>query len=207
LWDDVALSAAHDHTEVAHLPHANLLEGAPWQFWPSEPDTGLPLADTWIYSLSVRLAIINCENVNHRPYIWIIMFRVTREIEFCYGHRLLNYEGKCRHLHGHTGRAVITLEGRELDARGMLVDFAEIKQKVQHWIDDHLDHNMLLCRDDPLLPLLRERGERVYEMDCNPTAENIARLIYEHARSVGLPVVEVSLWETERCAATYSANS
>ena len=39
------------------------------------------------------------------------MFRVTREIFFCYGHRLLNYEGKCRHLHGHNGRAVITLEG------------------------------------------------------------------------------------------------
>ena len=52
----------------------------------------------------------------------------------------------------------------------MLVDFAEIKRKVQHWIDENLDHNMLLCRDDPLLPILRERGERVFEMDCNPTA-------------------------------------
>ena len=134
------------------------------------------------------------------------MFRVTREIEFCYGHRLLNYEGKCRHLHGHSGRAVITLGGRELDPRGMLVDFAEIKRKIQGWIDENLDHNMLLCREDPLLPLLRERGERVFEMDCNPTAENIARLIYEHAKEVGLPVVEVSLWETEHCIATYSAH-
>jgi 6-pyruvoyltetrahydropterin/6-carboxytetrahydropterin synthase len=151
-------------------------------------------------------AIIHHENRNHRPRIWTIMFRVTREIEFCYGHRLLNYEGKCRHLHGHTGRAVITLQGSELDARGMLVDFVEIKRSVQHWIDDHLDHNMLLCRDDPLLPLLRERGERVFEMDCNPTAENIARLIYEHARQAGLPVVEVLLWETEHCAATYSSS-
>ena len=77
------------------------------------------------------------------------MFRVTREIEFCYGHRLLNYDGKCRHLHGHNGRAVITLQGAELDSRGMLVDFGEIKQKVQQWIDENLDHNMLLCRDDP----------------------------------------------------------
>ncbi len=51
------------------------------------------------------------------------MFRVTREIAFCYGHRLLNYDGKCRHLHGHNGRAVITLEGPDLDPRGMLVDF------------------------------------------------------------------------------------
>ena len=99
------------------------------------------------------------------------MYRVTREIRFCYGHRLLHYDGKCRHLHGHNGRAVIVLEGPELDARGMLVDFGEIKQHVQKWIDDNLDHTMLLGRDDPLLPLLQERGERVYIMEANPTNE------------------------------------
>ena len=44
------------------------------------------------------------------------MFRVTREITFCYGHRLLNYDGKCRHLHGHNGRADQTLEAPPLDA-------------------------------------------------------------------------------------------
>ena len=54
------------------------------------------------------------------------MFRVSKEIDFCYGHRLLRYEGKCRHLHGHNGRAVIVLEGESLDERGMLVDFADI---------------------------------------------------------------------------------
>ncbi len=132
------------------------------------------------------------------------MYRVTREIEFCYGHRLLNYAGKCRHLHGHNGRAVITLEGPHLDPCGMLVDFGDIKQKVQHWIDENLDHNLLLCRQDPLLPVLRERGERVFEMENNPTAENIARLIFDHAREAGLPVLEVILWETEHCCSTYS---
>ena len=131
------------------------------------------------------------------------MFRVVREIEFCYGHRLLDYPGKCRHLHGHNGRAVIVLEAPRLDARGMLVDFTEIKRKVQYWIDENLDHNMLLHRDDPLLPLLQERGERVFVMDVNPTAENIARLIFEKARGAGLPVVEVTLWETENCHAIY----
>jgi 6-pyruvoyltetrahydropterin/6-carboxytetrahydropterin synthase len=133
------------------------------------------------------------------------MFRVTREIDFCYGHRLLNYDGKCRYLHGHNGRAVITLQGSELDSRGMLVDFGEIKSKVQQWIDDNLDHNMLLCKDDPLLPLLRRHGERVFVMECNPTAENIARLIYEHASEAGLPVLEVVLWETAHCFSTYAS--
>jgi 6-pyruvoyltetrahydropterin/6-carboxytetrahydropterin synthase len=133
------------------------------------------------------------------------MYRVTREIEFCYGHRLLNYAGKCRHLHGHNGRAVITLQGSGLDRCGMLVDFGEIKRKVQQWIDENLDHNLLLCRDDPILPVLREHGERVFVMDCNPTAENIARLIYEQAKEAGLPVLEVVLWETEHCCSAYSS--
>lgn len=132
------------------------------------------------------------------------MYRVSREIFFCYGHRLLNYDGKCKHLHGHNARVVIALEGADLDHRGMLVDFGDIKRDVQCWIDENLDHNMLLCRDDPILPLLREQGERVYVMDVNPTAENIARLIFDHAAQSGLPVSEVVLWETEKCHAAYS---
>ncbi len=131
------------------------------------------------------------------------MYRVAREIEFCYGHRLLNYDGKCRHLHGHNGRAVIVLEAPSLDATGMLVDFAEIKRHVQRWVDENLDHNMLLCREDPILPLLVDRGERVFVMDDNPTAENIARLIFERAADAGLPVVEVTLWETANCHASF----
>jgi 6-pyruvoyltetrahydropterin/6-carboxytetrahydropterin synthase len=132
------------------------------------------------------------------------MYRVTREIAFCYGHRLLNYDGKCRHLHGHNGKAVIVLEAPTLDRLGMLVDFGDIKRKVQHWIDENLDHTMLLCRDDPILPVLRAQGERVFVMDANPTAENIARLIYDHAAQSGLPVTEVTLWETETCHASYT---
>lgn len=131
------------------------------------------------------------------------MYRVTREIDFCYGHRLVNYDGKCRFLHGHNGRAVIVLEAPELDARGMLVDFADIKREIQRWIDDNLDHNMLLCQDDPILPVLQQRGERVFVMRLNPTAENIARLIFDHAIAGGLPVVEVTLWETPHCHAAY----
>jgi 6-pyruvoyltetrahydropterin/6-carboxytetrahydropterin synthase len=132
------------------------------------------------------------------------MFQVTREIHFCYGHRLLNYDGKCRHLHGHNGRAVITLASPQLDPRGMVMDFTQIKRVVSTWIDEQLDHKMLLHKDDPVLPLLRQQGEPVYVMDVNPTAENIARLIYDFAAAQGFPVAEVQLWETESCFATYT---
>ena len=133
------------------------------------------------------------------------MFRVTREIDFCYGHRLLDYDGKCKYLHGHNGRAVIVLEGESLDHRGMLLDFSDIKDVVSRWIDDHLDHRMLLHRDDPVVPVLREMGEPMYLLDQNPTAENIARLIFEFTLSQGLPIIEAHLWETPRCFATYRA--
>jgi len=131
------------------------------------------------------------------------MYRVTREIKFCYGHRLLNYDGKCRHLHGHNGRAVITLETAQVDRLGMVVDFSRIKEVVSAWIDQTLDHKMLLHRDDPVLPFLQRQGEPVYVLDVNPTAENIARLIYDFTAAQGFPVVEVQLWETDHCFATY----
>jgi 6-pyruvoyltetrahydropterin/6-carboxytetrahydropterin synthase len=135
------------------------------------------------------------------------MFSVTREISFCYGHRLLDYSGKCRHLHGHNGRAVITLAAADLDARGMVMDFTQLKRIVGGWIDEALDHKMLLHKDDPVLPLLRQQGEPVHVLDVNPTAENIARLIFEYTAAQGFPVVEVKLWETDTCFAAYSAPS
>jgi 6-pyruvoyltetrahydropterin/6-carboxytetrahydropterin synthase len=131
------------------------------------------------------------------------MFRVSREIDFCYGHRLLHYEGKCRHLHGHNGRAIITIETESLDAEGMVIDFSEIKRRINGWIDEHLDHRMILHRDDPVVPFLKEQGEPMYLLDENPTAENIAKLIADTAREQGIPVVEVRLWETPHCFATY----
>ncbi|HEX4131601.1 MAG TPA: 6-carboxytetrahydropterin synthase [Pirellulales bacterium] len=131
------------------------------------------------------------------------MYRVSREIDFCYGHRLLNYDGKCRWLHGHNGRAVVVLESEKLDARGMVLDFSDVKRVVAGWIDDNLDHRMLLHRDDPAVPMLKQMGEPLYLLDVNPTAESIARLIHEVAVSHGFPVVETHLWETPRCYATY----
>ncbi len=131
------------------------------------------------------------------------MFRVSREFDFCYGHRLLNYSGKCCHLHGHNGRVLITIEASRLNDHGMVLDFAEIKRVTGGWIDENLDHRMILNRDDPAVPVLLELGEPMYLLDTNPTAENIARLIGDFTNSKGFPVVEVRLWETPHCYATY----
>lgn len=131
------------------------------------------------------------------------MYRLSQQIDFCYGHRLLNYSGKCRHLHGHNGKAVVVLEAASLDERGMLVDFADIKRSLCAWVESELDHRMILREDDPAVPCLQSLGEPLVLIPKNPTAENIARLIFEHALSAGLPVTEVSLWESLRSCATY----
>ena len=115
----------------------------------------------------------------------------------------MNYAGKCRNLHGHNGRAVITLEAEGLDRMGMVVDFSEMKRVIGRWVDDTLDHRMLLHRDDPVIPELRRQGEPFVALGVNPTAENIAKIIFDHIAEAGLPVVEVTLWETENAFATY----
>lgn len=131
------------------------------------------------------------------------MYRVTRELTFCYGHRLLEHAGKCKYLHGHNGRILITLESERLDSQGMVVDFANLKRTVGAWIDEQFDHRLILQRCDPLVPILRSQGETFVLIDEPPTAEVLARLIFEYTLAQGFPVVEVVLWETESCYATY----
>lgn len=131
--------------------------------------------------------------------------KVTKEIHFCYGHRLLDYEGKCRYLHGHNGRLEIELVAEGLDRRGMVRDFTDVKRIVGGWIDQNLDHRMILHQDDPVVPLLERMGEPLRLLPCNPTAENIAQVIFDHAAGAGLPVSEVRLWETPTSVATYRA--
>ena len=135
------------------------------------------------------------------------MYQISKSVSFCYGHRLLNYKGKCQHLHGHNARAVITLESDVLDERGMVEDFSEVKRLVWSWLDEEIDHTLLLHRDDPVLPVLLNAGERVMATDENPTAEVIARLIYEFVADKGYPVTEVTLWETDSSYASYRPGS
>ena len=98
---------------------------------------------------------------------------------------------------------MITMEGQDLDYRGMVVDFSDIKKHVSTWIDANLDHRMILNAADPVVDYLKQQGEPVFLMDTNPTAENIAKLIFDFAKSQKLPVTEVSLWETFKSYATY----
>jgi 6-pyruvoyltetrahydropterin/6-carboxytetrahydropterin synthase len=132
------------------------------------------------------------------------MYTVTKRIDFCYGHRLLDYDGVCAHPHGHNAIAEIEIGASTLDPRNMVVDFNDIKDAVKGWIDRELDHRMILRSDDPLVKALRELGEPMYLLESNPTVERISRLIFDVAREQGLQVVRVTVWETPSAWATFT---
>ncbi len=88
----------------------------------------------------------------------------------------------------------------------MVMDFSQIKKVVSTWIDEELDHRMILHENDPVVPMLRELGEPMFLIDRNPTAENIAKLIFDFSTGQGYPVARVDLWETRRCYASYTAD-
>ena len=132
------------------------------------------------------------------------MFTVTKEIHFCYGHRLMHHAGKCRHLHGHSARVAITVAADALDQQGIVCDFSDINTAASELIDAQFDHNMLLHRDDPALLWLRESDERHLVLNEHPTAETLAKMIYQHMQSKGYNVVQVDLWETASAHACYS---
>jgi 6-pyruvoyltetrahydropterin/6-carboxytetrahydropterin synthase len=83
------------------------------------------------------------------------------------------------------------------------IDVRTPAERAKKWIDGNLDHRMLLCRDDPFVPLMQNANEPVFLMDDNPTAENIAKLIWTETRKQGLPVSEVRVWETSTSRAMY----
>lgn len=131
------------------------------------------------------------------------MYTITKEVYFCYGHRLMNHPGKCRNLHGHSVKAAISITQETLNEQGMVCDFADIRECVEAYIDQHLDHNFLLHKDDPLIPALKANNERFWALDEHPTAEVISKMIFRHLHATGFKVSQVVLWETASAYACY----
>jgi len=122
------------------------------------------------------------------------MHEVSVDETFAAAHNLRNYKGKCEDLHGHNYKVRIVLAGKELDSVGLLYDFVHLKQVIQGVIRS-LDHKYL----NELPPFNA----------LNPSAENIARHIYDQTSKQmretpnGAGIASITVWETETTAATY----
>lgn len=111
--------------------------------------------------------------------------RVKRVFDFEAAHRLPNHPGKCRNLHGHSYRLVVTVDRPVDGATGMAIDFSDLKSVVRREAVDRLDHVF------------------VNELIENPTAEAMAAWIWEKLAGPLPGLVEVELWETRNCAVIY----
>ena len=127
------------------------------------------------------------------------MYELTVETEFSAAHCLKDYEGACARLHGHNYRVLIRIAGQELDDRGMLLDFREVR-RICESSTQQFDH--------------RHLNELPEFAQQNPTTENIARLIF-HSISAALAqlpgpdnrkprAVKVTVFESSKSAASYS---
>ena len=114
---------------------------------------------------------------------------VTKRFNFEASHNLINYEGQCSNLHGHSYKLEITFArvGSFIDTSGMVIDFNKVSALVKPIVDRY-DHSYL------------------NDYFSQPTAENMAVSIFEEVNSKlqlkDVKVVEVRLWETEKCFAT-----
>ena len=133
---------------------------------------------------------------------------ITKELRTETAHRLLQYDGRCAHLHGHSYLWQVTATASSLDGRGMIADFKDLKAAMNAVLDP-LDHALVLWDKDPVLPILRgvpaSNGAppRLIVMSFNPTAEQFAawaaasiqRVIDPHLNP-SITITEVTVWET-----------
>ena len=80
------------------------------------------------------------------------MYMVTKVIEFCYGHRLMDYEGKSKALHGHSAKLIVTLGTEMLDETGFVREFGEVKRTIKEWVDEP---RLRCCHNMPALAIGR----------------------------------------------------
>ncbi len=134
------------------------------------------------------------------------MITCTRRIEFDAAHRIINHESKCKMLHGHRYALEATFAAKELDNLGRVIDFGVIREVLGTWIDNNFDHNTILSIADKNLGenIAKETGQKIYYITQNPTAENIAKYIFEEIcpklfAEKNVKCVSIKLYETPNC--------
>jgi 6-pyruvoyltetrahydropterin/6-carboxytetrahydropterin synthase len=154
---------------------------------------------------------------------------ISREVEFDAGHRVPNHESKCRNPHGHRYRVVATITGRLVDRsgasdEGMVVDFGRLSELLKKYVHDIYDHGFIVHdSDQDMLTALdvdanetnptSTYGWKVIVVDWIPTAENMARAIFEdlwdHVMDLDangrVTLAGIDVYETPKSKATYWA--
>lgn len=132
------------------------------------------------------------------------IIRITKEFRFEGAHALTDYDGKCRHIHGHSYKLYVTLKGTPQNElhhpkNGMVVDFTDLKGVVNRLIVDPFDHALLLRQDAKLASEISDAYENVIVLDFQPTCENLtiyfAKLLQGNLPA-GVALHSIKLYET-----------
>lgn len=136
--------------------------------------------------------------------------------DFSAAHRLVKgYVGPCAHLHGHNYRVSLKIEAKELQHFDMLVDFSDIKDVCNRWVQDTLDHGTLVCSsDDELTAFVTNNRQKhyVFPNEENTTVEALSRVIFDELKTVmdnhhlfaqRTRLISVTVNESPRASACY----
>jgi 6-pyruvoyltetrahydropterin/6-carboxytetrahydropterin synthase len=135
------------------------------------------------------------------------MYYLTAEAAFDSAHFLCGHGGKCANLHGHRWRIIAKIAGATLqeegEKAGMLLDFSDFKREV-HGLADSLDHRLLIERGTlrlETLDALEGEGFEVITLSFRPTAENLAKYLFDSMKELGFPIHSMTVYETpDNCA-------
>ena len=111
--------------------------------------------------------------------------RIRRQFEFQAAHSLPRHPGKCRRLHGHTYRLVVTVDRPVDPMTGMVMDFADLREVVGRHVLDEMDHGSM------------------NDLMDNPTAEEMTTWIWNRLAESLPGLVEIELHETRDCSVIY----
>ena len=116
------------------------------------------------------------------------MYTITKEFSFCASHSLkhLPMDHPCSKVHGHNYIVIIELQSAQLDKQGMVLDYKKL-DLIKAYIDNHFDHNHL---------------NKV--MEKSPTAENLAKQIFELFNKTYPKLSAVTVKEDNTRSVTYS---
>lgn len=140
------------------------------------------------------------------------MTTVVRRICFSAGHRVWGHEHECANIHGHNYTVFVHATADRLDEVGRVIDFRVLKKRIGGWIGANWDHAFICHKDDREVreAMAAIPGQKVYLLDANPTAENLAAHLLrvvgpQELAGTGVRLVRVVLWETENCYAEVTA--
>jgi 6-pyruvoyltetrahydropterin/6-carboxytetrahydropterin synthase len=118
-------------------------------------------------------------------------------VDFRSGHRLMDYVGLCSNPHGEFYTATFIFKYNFLDKAAIAIDFGPIKQKIKKWIDENFDHSYLCREDDFVGKFLKENNFRVYMLKENPSAEYLAKFLYNLVKEWNNNLIEVHIQESK----------